>query len=410
MAPQWSVPVIRPALAVALVLAFVAPAPSGFAQAQTPPAGASAWSLPAWWSRPGDPGWSPDADLAGGMPWTFAGLTNGAWDLSDPLAPAILPFPGMPEAQAPLAWYDSASVVVGQGAGWRGFGAGLVEAQGFVRPPGGRKPRAVLTVVNGSSSIDRNGIFLTRGDDRTWVRGGAVGDKRGSIGDLDIAGDHLWEIAGGTRRGSSALDFGFSQRGLGESQRAGVGESGSGQSGDLGWTWSKSGDSLSARFSRGFDGRNLFAIGNDTPPLRREASEDDWDFAGRHRDGARVLELHFTLRDARVRRRIENPLTPPTLNDWSDRSWWLASRLTSPFAGGALDLELGGGFDRAPALVQQRRQLAPSAQWTKGPESLRLRLFLERTVDPVWSDLDALTKPFMQDTWTSGAELRHGDG
>ena len=401
-------PAIRPALAALLALVLVLPAAR--VRAQSPPAGASAFSLPAWWARPGEPGWTPDANLAGGMPWTFAGLTAGAWDLRDPLAPAALPAPGIPEAQPPLAWDDSASVVVGEGGGWSGFGASLAVAREFVKPPGGHKPRAVLTVVNGTSGIDRNGIFLTRGDERTWLRGGAVGDKRGSIGDLDLAGDHVWSVAAGTRRGASTLDFGFAQRGLGQQQRAGVGETGSGQSGDLGWGWTKGTDSLGARFTRGFDGRDLFAVGTDVSPVRREASQNDWEVAAGRRVGPRALTLHLTVRDARVRRRIENPLTGTTSTEWSTRSWWLASRWAAPLAGGALELELGGGMDRSAARAAERRQLAHSASWRLGPATRRLRLFTERTVVPIWSDLDPLTKPFVQDTWVAGAELTHDAG
>src|SRR5206468_6643332 len=98
--------------------------------------------------------------------------------LRDGLLPGSAPWPGVDEIQPPLAWYDSAAVVVGERAGWDGFSGSLVELRAFAEPPRTGRPRAAFTLVNGSSAVDRTGLLLQRGDRGGWLRGGALAEAR----------------------------------------------------------------------------------------------------------------------------------------------------------------------------------------------------------------------------------------
>src|SRR5262249_58858981 len=52
---------------------------------------------------------------------------------------------------------------------------------------------------------------------------------------------------------------------------------------------------------------------------------------------------------------------------------------------------------------------APSVVWRLVRGTRRLKLFGERVVTPMWSDLAPLVAPFLQDAWVGGAELGVGD-
>ncbi len=375
---------------------FAAPA-----RADAPPGGTSAQTLPQWWGGAGRPGYVPDAALAGGMPWTLAGLTAGSWQLLDPLAPATLPSPGVAEAQAPMAWYDSAAVVVGEDAAWSGYGASLATAQGFVQAPGGAKPRAMLAIVNGAHALDRNAIFVTRGNESAWLRGGATGDRRGGIGDIGIAGDHLWTVAAGTKRGTNRFDAGFAQRGMGESQLAGFSEGASGQSEHAGWSGRLGGDSLVLSLARGSDSRELLPLGFYAGTVRRDAQERDADLQLWRLRGEGAFAFRLALRDGRVARVLD---MPSQHQEWNTRSAWLSARMVQPLAGGALDLQLGAGRDRRAG----GPTLAPGASWRVAQGDRSLRLFAERALVPIWSELEPGVAPFTQDTWLGGFETAAG--
>jgi hypothetical protein len=337
------------------------------------------------------------------MPWTLAGLTAGSWRLDDPLAPATLPDPGVPEAQAPMAWYDSAAVIVGEDAAWSGYGAGLATARGFVRAPGGRRPRAMFSIVSGTQGLDRNAIFITRGERKSWFRGGALGDQRGGVGDLGTAGAHLWTLATGMARGRYTLDAGFAQRGMGESQNAGVGESARGQCGYAGWSVRGDRDSLALRVSRGMDGRDLFPVGSLAVGVRRDAQENAVDAELWHLGSAGAVALRLAVRSARVIR-VFGPETRLPRQEWTTRSAWLSARAVRPLAGGALDLQLGAGRDRSAGASS----LVPGASWRVAQGSRSVRVFAERALVPVWSDLEQGGAPFTQDTWLGGFETAAG--
>ncbi|MCC6350078.1 MAG: hypothetical protein IT347_10875 [Candidatus Eisenbacteria bacterium] len=387
----------------ALVLGLLAAAPT-VAPAADVPAGHSVSTFAAWWARPGSPGWTPDASLSFGIPPVFAGLSAGGFELRDPLAPAALPAPGVAEAQAPLAWYDSATVVVGEGAAWRGFGTAIASATPVLAPPTSRKPRSVWTVVSGDAGLDRNGIYVSRGDERSWVRGGAVADQREVAGDLERAGDHLWLVNGGARRGRHVLDGSFAQRGSAERQRVGAADAAKGESGSFGWSWSDSIRALSARLSRGRDARESFAAGDVIYPwVRREAQSNVAELAGSLRRGRGELGARIEVRQGRVSREYAGSATRDT---WEEHAVWAAARVIAPVGSGRLELELGGGRHDAPSRRRERWQMSPALVWRAGGAARSLRVFAERVVDPVWSDLSAGVRPFVQDSWVSGAEVR----
>lgn len=392
------------------MLCAAACATAATARADAPPAGGTTLTWSEWWAQPGGPGWTPDAAWMGGLPWTFAGLTAGGWELHDPLAPATLPAPGIPEAQAPLAWYDSTAVTIGGGGAWRGFGAGLVYADGIQHPPGTRKPRAVWTLVNGGSALERNGLLVTRGDERSWLSVGTVSGHRGSVGDMGIAGDHFWTINAGTRRGASTFDADFAQRGLGQTQTIGLAEGARGQSGALGWRWSTTAWRASARLSRGFDGRDDFASsGLDFRYARRDAQQGRIEATIAHTgaDGAEeALRVQFD--DGRVVRTTHELDSTTTRRDWRQRSQWIAARIRRPEGSGMLELAMGAGHDDVATPTVGRFSLAPSLSWELNRADSHARIFAERLVDPIWSDLAAGHAPFVQDTWAGGIEAGAG--
>lgn len=334
----------------------------------------------------------------------FAGHAAGGFELRDPLAPGASPAPGVAEAQAPLAWYDSAAVVVGEGAAWRGFGAALVSAEPVLAAPAGRKPRSVWTVVSGDAGIDRNGIFVSRGDERSWVRAGAVADERGALGDLDDAGGHLWTASVGARRGAHVVEAGFAQRGAAETQRIGAADAGRGESGFARWVWSDSVRTVAVRAARGHDERESFP----SDPIvlyddsRREAQSNSAEVSASTRRGRAEVGARLELREGRVTRAYAGEVT----DRWRERAAWLAVRAAVPAGPGRLEAQLGGGRHDAAARSAERMQLAPSLVWRLGGAPRSMRLFAERVVHPVWSDLAPDAVPFVQDTWLGGAEVR----
>lgn len=378
------------------------------ALAADPPAERSTQTLAAWWARPGSPGWTPDAAFTYGHPSVFAGLVAGAFSLRDPLALSEQPWPGVAEAQAPLAWYDSAAVVVGEHAAWRGFRGALADGELALAMPTGRKPRSVWTAVNGSNSIERNGIYVARGDAGSWLRAGAVAGQRGGLGALDLAGDHLWVAESGIRRGGHTLAASFAQRGMGERQRVGFSEGARGESGRARWSWTDGARSFGAELARGHDARRSSGVlVADVPGSRREAQENALALEAAVRRDSVTWGVRGELRRDRAARRASST---GFARDWADDSWWLAAKHARPFGPGRLELELGGGHATSPGRAAERWQLAPGAAWRLARGAWRARAFAERVVTPVWSDLAPGTPAFVQDTWLGGLEAGAASG
>jgi hypothetical protein len=128
----------------------------------------------------------------------------------------------------------------------------------------------------------------------------------------------------------------------------------------------------------------------------------------RHEERTRGFRLE--LHRSQVRRSddaLHGFVQPAT--DVTQQTAWLSARDQRPLAKGTLELQLGGGHVDSPVSEKERWQLAPSATWRIGPATRRLRVYAERVVTPVWSDLAPGVGPFVQDSWIGGADVTLGD-
>jgi hypothetical protein len=384
------------------------------------------------WTAAGRPGWVSDFHMGTGLPWNYLGLVAGGVTFRDGVLPnAARPWPGIDEIVAPRTWYDSTAVVVGEGGGWRGFSASLVDLQAIATPPIGRRPRAALSIVNGSSAVDRNGLMISRGGDRSWVRVGALDEERSGSGILGQRGQHVWFGELGRRYGPHAFSISYAQRGVAGGTRfvdqgldnptppySGFTEDAHGESGALNWRWETPARSVRVELSRSHDHRESSELQRFDPFLdavvyhlfaEREAEDDGALAEVTFRKGERSRGLRLELRQSEVRRSVDvlNGFVEPA-HDVTQQTAWLAAREQRPLAKGTLELQLGGGHVDTPGDESERWQLAPSATWRIGPAERRLRLYAERVVTPVWSDLAPGVLPFVQDSWVAGADVNLG--
>jgi hypothetical protein len=212
----------------------------------------------------------------------------------------------------------------------------------------------------------------------------------------------MWNVLLGGRRGAYALEGSFSQRGSAESQLVGAEDAAKGQSGYGKWEWSDSTSAVMLRYSRGRDERESFATGGAIYLFgRREAQANVAEAEATTTRGAAEYAVRLESRESHVERRFG---TSQERTRWAERSQWAAVRSSRPLGPGRLELQLGGGHSDAPELSDERMQLAPGVAWRLMNGTRMLRVFAERTVNPVWSDLAPGTPAFMQDTWAGGAE------
>jgi hypothetical protein len=384
------------------------------------------------WAAPGRPGFVADYNMGTGLPLNYMGLLAGSVSLRDGLLPgASRPWPGIEEIVAPRTWYDSTAVVVGEGGGWRGFSASIVDLQAIANTPVGRRPRAALSIVNGSSAVNRNGLMISRGGDASWARAGALSEERSGSGFLGQRGQHLWFGELGKRFGAQSLSAVFTQRGLAGGTRlvdldgegntppyAGFAEHAHGESGALNWRWTHGERQLSASLSRAHDHRESSELPRFDPGFdvvvyhlfaEREAQENRFVLEATSGHEGRSHGARLELTQGEVRRSEDNlNFIDEPATDVKQRSAWAAVRDQRPLASGTLELQLGGGHVDTPESESERWQLAPSATWRAGPASRRLRLYAERVVTPVWSDLAPDVRPFVQDVWLAGADVTLG--
>ena len=144
------------------------------------------------------------------------------------------------------------------------------------------------------------------------------------------------------------------------------------------------------------------------------SSEDAAEFSAEQRGAHWTLGAHAKLDRARVVRWGAVTSAAYTRQQWDAQSQWAAVRASGALLGGLVRASVGGGHIDAPAHSAERLQMAPSLAWVRPVGALSLRLFGERVVDPLWSDLSPGTPAFVQDVWTEGldaAVLRaNGDG
>jgi hypothetical protein len=378
------------------------------------------------WTAPGRPGWVADYHMGTGLPWNYLGLVAGGVAMRDGLVPgAGRPWPGIDEIVAPRTWYDSTATVVGEGGGWRGFSAALVDLQAIAGAPVGRRPRASLTIVNGSSAVDRNGLMISRGGDVSWGRVGALDEERSGSGLLGQRGQHVWFGELGRRFGAHSFSGAFSQRGVAGGTRpdesffvpgiappfVGFQEGARGESGQLSWIWTGQDRSLSARLGRSHDHRESYESELYSFFAEREAQDNAVTIEGAMGSEGHSRGLRLELHRSQVRRMSDPHFVLTSQPDFTvtQNTAWLAARAQRPLAKGTLELQVGAGHVDTPELTNERWQLAPSATWRAGPASRRLRLYAERLVTPMWSDLAPGVRPYVQDTWLGGADVTLGE-
>jgi hypothetical protein len=383
-------------------------------------------SLPQWWAAPGTPGFSDDYHMGNSLPFAYLGLVAGGVTLQDALLPASTPWPGVDEIQAPMAWYDSAAVVVGEGAGWNGFSSSLVELRNFAEPPHGGKPRAAMTLVSGSSGIDRNGLRLERGDHDDWMRGGALEETRQGTGLLGLRGQHVWFLEMGRIFGRQTFAANFAQRGSANTTRrdeqyldlslppppfAGFEETAHGESGSGWWKWEHGDRKLTATFRRSHDHRESFespVTDVVTSFAEREAQENALEFEAARGAAGHAQGLRLELTRSQVKR-SEDDLVQLPAHTSEQQTAWLAARIERPWWTGTLEAQAGAGYASAAELSKERLQAAPSLVWRSGRGPRRVRVYAERVVTPVWSDLAPGVVPFTQDAWVAGVDVSRGD-
>lgn len=362
-----------------------------------------AWSaltdLPGWWSEFGRPGWTPDSWTMNGFPWQFAGHAIGGWRASEPArAPWIRVWPGVAGAGVPLPWRDSLAVVTGEGGAWDGFASGLADARGIDLVPVGGKARGVLSLTNGTQNDDQYALAIARGDTRTWLRMGASGGNRGGIGALGLAGRHLWGFDGGVHRGAHRVSGSFAQRGealdlpLAHDERAG--ETARGESGALAWRWERGSRYAGATLERAWDERESFGSFG---PSRRDAQQARAVLEVGAERGDRALDGRIEWTRSAVRRQQSQAF------DTRADAAWAALRGRSRLGDGTLEVGVGGGWHGALE-GRERFQLAPSVVYRVAGAGVDGRVFAQRVVVPVWTDLLAGNRRFVQDTWAGGFE------
>jgi hypothetical protein len=378
---------------------------------------------------PGLPGQVDDLHMGSGLPRTWMGHVAGALAYRDELFPRSEPWPGLDEVAAPIAWYDSVSVVFGEDAGWRGFGAALVELRTHARPSRLGRPRAAFTLMSGSSGLDRAGLTIQRGSQASWLRGGALSEERAGTGLLDPHGQHAWFAESGLRRGAHEWSGAFAQRGLAGGTRAdasevdlsggtrppfvGFEEAARGEAGALRWRWTRGLREVRAELARSHDHRESFEPVLVDLFAEREAQrtsaelEVSWQAPP---DGVSIparRALRLACEQDRVLRTVDFLAGMPE-RVARRRAVWAAASERRPFAGGELEAQLGAGYDDTPDRRGERAQVAPSLTWGREEGGRRWRVHAGRIVTPIWSDLAPAVSAFMQDIWAAGASLAAG--
>jgi hypothetical protein len=369
------------------------------ARGQAPEAGAAALAgsglsdAVSWWGEPGRAGWLPGAWLGMAPPSSLAGLVVGGWQLEEPgRAPSSMPWPGVCQARAPLAWYDSLEVRGTGGGALAGFGGALAGLRAHT-PAGERRARSTFSLVNGSAGLDENALTLARGDSLRGFGVDVASGKCGAVEGLQLAGRHQWGARANLTRGHHQVEASVAQRGA-AAQLVGLEEqSASGQGGAAAWRWQRGGTGWTAAFSRGLDRHE--SSGGLLAYSSREAQETRLAAGFGHARDGRELGARAEWTEASVRRFGSGAFAREC------RVLWGALRAELPALGGRLELALGAGRHGGV----ERFEVAPSAEFKVRAPGLDATLGLERVLTPVWADLAPGTEPFLQHAWIGTMRL-----
>jgi hypothetical protein len=322
-------------------------------------------------------------------------LVRGTWALDESDAEAR-PFPGVRAARSPLAWHDSLTVTTG-GDGWSGFDAGLVKARLFhapLLPDANGRTRALgdLALGSGVGGYDENALWLRRGDSLSFVEGGAEGWKFDGLGPYGPAGRHQYGGAGAWDRNRVRIEGAFTERGAAASLLGGEEQSVGGASGraGVGYGWGR--QQLALSLGRAYDTHESF--GGLLDYSRRDARQR---WAALEWRGDSAWSARLDVRDAHVARVSELS----GRQAWDATSAWLA--LGAELRGSASHVTAGLGIGRHGEL--EGTEVAPSLAIGFAEAPFEMRLFAERVVTPVWSDLAAGEEAFLQSTWAGGVDL-----
>ena len=354
--------------------------------------------LVSWWSAPGRPGWTPDADLGTSFAWTFAGHSLGGWSRRLEEAPSLdMPWPETPDARRPLVWSDSLRSASEPLGAWLGPDAGLSSTTSTHSPTRVVRARSIFRIDNGDFGITRYSLAFERGDSLKWLRYQASSGTRTGTGPYGPAGDHVWDLTLSVTRGAHTFRGNISQRGAAqELKQSVVYEDAAAQSGRLEYQWAGAGRRAWAAFCRGLD-RRLDVISDAGLPVsfsRRDAQENRVELGGDAPALGGTLAVRGSASRARALRTYDDSFQAHDNEAWGAISF---ERLAGP---GTLRLELGGGNSTA----LERRLVAPSASFAFGAGGARGRVFAERLVHPVWSDLAVGQASFLQSTSALGLE------
>lgn len=355
--------------------------------------------VPAWWSRPGEPAWTPEADFGSAYPWTLAAHVRGGWTLLEPgRATGLQPHPGVFGARSSIAWFDSVHVAHGPGAAWRGWDATLLELSGDDGPeglPGGTQPRTRgdFTFLNGTSGFEEYALGVQRGDSLGWLRAEASSWECGGVGPLAIGGRHVWGGTAGVSRGMHTLGATIAQRGHAERIDSGEEQSVSGGSGHAWWEVQRAGNGYSLRAERGQDVHESF--GGTLDFGRRESEHEGFELAWRRLGDAPPAAAHFEWSREKVTR------IDTTRTQLEAERFWGGVRGQRPLGDGRLELGVGAGRHEGV----DRFEIAPTVAYAFTTPVFDGRLTVERVLAPVWTDLAPGQAAFLQSTWAAGLEI-----
>ncbi|HTM58576.1 MAG TPA: hypothetical protein VL123_09200 [Candidatus Udaeobacter sp.] len=352
--------------------------------------------LPRWWSEPGWPGFTPNAGLGTAFAWTLAGHSIGGWSLTGAELPPAIPWPSLDEARRALVWSDSVRVGAESDAGWQGPGAALANAASLHVATRKVRARSVFRLETGEFGLDRYALAVERGDSLRWIRIETTSGHRDAFGAMGRGGDHAWDLVGAWTRGAHRLSGSIGQRGAAqELSHAAVSEDAGGQSGNAAYEWRRDGRRLSLAFARGLDHREDII---DVPGLfsfsRREAQENRFDAEAETPWAGGTVAARGWWSRSRVVRTYDDAFDARTT------TWWGAGAFDHGAGDGRLRLSLGGGHSSALA----RDLFAPSASLSFATGAARGRVFAERLLHPVWSDLAPGQSAFLQHTDAFGIE------
>jgi hypothetical protein len=305
-----------------------------------------------------------------------------------------MPWPGVVQARAPVAWYDSLGCGhADAGDGWNGA---AVSADG--RPVvGDPRARSVFTMGSGSSGLDETAVTLERGDSLSGFGVEAMGGTRGAQGGVERLGRHVWD--GRARLARGAYHFGgtIGQRGAAARLSGGEEQAVRGQSGSVECGWTRAGRYWSADFARSLDRHESFGS---LAFSERAAQETRLGATAGLERGPRRVETRVVWSQAEVHRAGYDAFSR------SAGSIWAVTRAAAPAAGGKLELAIGAG--RHGAL--DRFDVAPSASFRRRLGRFGATVRVERVLTPVWTDLASGYEPFLQHAWTGGAQFEAGGG